>query len=276
MLASLLWPVNSSARLAAQRRIILIGGGSVRFYAFVGGGAAMRGQLHLQPTIVAAAERQMRNSVLASESLERADRREVDGRGAPAELMYVAISREAGAGGSEVGQCLGQRLGWNVFGKNLLDHVAQRFDLCRDMLDAVDETRGNWVYDMFGTWMDGKLVAHEMYFTDLRRTVAALASRGHAVFVGRGSQFLLPRDLTLAVRLVASLPYRVQNMMQITGMEEKEARQCVIDLDAGRHEFVKRFLHRDVADPHHYDLVISIDRCGKEAAVAQILAAMKR
>ena len=228
------------------------------------------------PNIAGAAERQMRTWAMTSESADRAIQRNLESREPQRSVQYIAISREAGAGGGEIGQRLGKQLGWEVFDKNLIDHVAQRCRLERWMLDLVDETESNWVYDVLGTWMDAKIVPHEKYFHKLRCIVLTLARRGSAVFVGRGAQFILPRDQVLAVRLIASLPYRIRQTMQREGLEEKEARQYVMELDAGRREFVARFLHRNITDPHLYDLLINTERCDTEAAVAEILAAVCR
>ena len=188
----------------------------------------------------------------------------------------MAISREAGAGGAEIGRRVGQQLGWEVYDKNLLDYVADRFHLPRIMLDLVDETRTNWVYDVLGTWMNHELVPHEKYVACLGRVVLAVARRGRAVFVGRGSQFLLPRAETLAVRIVASPKYRVRQIMEKLSMSESDARRYIAEVDTGRSEFVKRFFHRDIADPHWYDLVINVERCGKMEAVREILAAVAK
>jgi hypothetical protein len=235
----------------------------------------MKEQIRLEPAISAAAERQMHAWAMTSELKDRAVRSDLESRAPPRTRQYVAISREAGAGGGEIGQCLGRRLGWDVFDKNLLDYVAERFHLSRLMLDLVDETESNWVYDVLGTWMDRQIVPHEKYFVELCRTVSALARRGHAVFVGRGAQFLLPRDRVLAVRLIASLRYRVQKIILRTGLKEKEAERRATELDAGRREFVERFLRRDITDPHNYDLVINVERCSQETVVAEILAALQ-
>lgn len=228
------------------------------------------------PSTANVAERQMRTWAMTSESANRAIEHDHTRRAPRRTVQYIAISREAGAGGSEIGRCLGERLGWTVYDKNLLDLVAERHCLSRLMLDLVDETQSNWVFDVLGTWMDAKVVPHEKYFHDLRRTMLVLARRGPAVLVGRGAQFILPRGEVLAVRLIASLPYRIRQTMLRTGLEEKDARRCVMELDAGRREFVSRFLHRDVTDPHYYDLVINTEHCDREAAVAEILAAVRR
>jgi cytidylate kinase len=234
----------------------------------------MKERTREEPVILAAAERRMHTWAFDNELKDRADRHDAEGRTGPRAIRFVAISREAGAGGSDVGQRVGERLGWEVFDRKLLDFVADRFHLPRSMLDLVDETHSSWVYDVLGTWMDRKLVPHEKYVACLSRVVLTAARRGPAVFVGRGARLLLPRKETLAVRVIASLKFRVQNVMQKRGMKEAEARHWIQEIDEGRREFVERFFHHDITDPHQYDLVINVERCGVERAVDEIVAAV--
>jgi cytidylate kinase len=189
-------------------------------------------------------------------------------------LKFVAISREIGAGGSEIGAALGKRLGWPIFDRNLLDCVAEHFNLPRVMLDLVDETHANWVYDVLGTWMDRKIVPHEKFVACLSRIVAEAARQGHGVFVGRGAQFLLPRKETLTVRLIASPEYRTRQIMSQMNMNETDARHHVMEVDSGRRDFAERFFHHDITDPHLYDMVINVERSGTTKAVDEIVAAV--
>jgi cytidylate kinase len=213
---------------------------------------------------------------MSKELKDREDRSRLAKPAAQRALKYVAISREIGAGGSDVGQALSQRLGWPVFDRNLLDCIAEHFNLPRMMLDLVDETHASWVYDVLGTWMDRKIVPHEKFVACLSRIIAEAARRGNGVFVGRGAQFLLPRQDTLTVRLIASPEYRLRQIMSRLGMNEPEARTHIREVECGRREFVERFFHRDLTDPHLYDLVINVERSGIEKAVNEIAAAIGR
>ena len=235
----------------------------------------MKEQTREEPTILAAAERNMHAWAMSREREDRFDRHEEESRRAGPPLKFVAISREAGAGGEEIGRRVGERLGWDVHGKSILDDIAEHFHLPRIMLDLVDETHPSWVYDVLGTWMDRKIVPHEKFVAYLTRTVLGAARRGHAVFVGRGAQFLLPRHEVLAVRLVASLSYRVQRVMEKRNMTEVDAKRCILELDDGRRKFVEKFFRRDISDPHNFDLTINVERCGVEGAVDQIVAAVR-
>jgi len=236
----------------------------------------MKEQTHEEPGIMAAAERQMHAWAMSTELKERASLHEAEGLLTSQAVKYVTISREAGAGGGEIGRLIGERLGWEFFSRNLLDRIADRFHLSRTMLDLVDETHPSWVYDVLGSWMDHKLVPHEKYVACLNRVVLGIARRGPAVFVGRGAQFLLPRKELLAIRVVAAANYRLRQIMEHRGVNEANARRYMAELDNGRREFVEQFFHRDITDPHQYDFVINVDRLGTAGAIKLILAALGR
>ena len=236
----------------------------------------MKTQSHEEPRIVAAAERRMQNWVHAQETADRVVEGAVRLRLAKCGRTYVAISREAGTDAGEVARLLGQKLGWEVLDRTLLDRVAERLHEPRTMLDLVDETHSNWAYDVLGAWMDGQIVTHEKYVACLTRVIRAAGRRGNVIFVGRGAQFLLPPKTGLAVRLVASEKFRVAKIIERQSLSEPEARRFMLKTDRDRRQFVGRYFHHDVSDPHLYDLVLNVERLGPAATAEQIVAALCR
>jgi cytidylate kinase len=236
----------------------------------------MKDQTREEPSILAAAERQMQAWVLSAEMEGRV--RGLKGRQRLAAQInpYLTISREAGAGGGLIAEQVGQRLGWKVLDKNLADRVAERFRLPRVMLELVDETQSNWVYDVLGAWLDRKIIPHDKYVAHMGRVVLAAARRESVVLVGRGAQFLLPREKGLAVRIIAPKRFRVEQIMQLGQLSRVNAGRFVDDVDRGRRDFVRRFFHHDIDEPHLYDLVINVEQIGHNGAIEQILAAVNR
>lgn len=226
-----------------------------------------------EPKILAAAERKMKDAALAEEIADRAARVDRGEETAHPLGHFITISREAGAGAEEIAQRVGADLGWEVLDKNLLEQVAERYGMSRQMLELVDETETNWAYDSLWTWLDPKVIPHEKYFVHLSRVIVAAAKRGGVVLVGRGARFLLPRKEGLAVRIVASEKLRVEALAKRHGITATEARRMMADLDHGRREFVEHFFHHHVDDPHYYDLVINVDRLGPAGAARQIVVA---
>ncbi len=163
----------------------------------------MKSPIHQDTRIAAFAEGQMRTWGRLQETASRAANRQKPGPSLARAVEFVAVSREAGADGAAIARMVGERLGWKVYDGNLLDQVAQRYKESRLMLDLVNETESNWVYDVLGTWMDRQIIPHEKYAVQVGRLIQAVARNGSAVFVGRGAQFVLPRPQTFAVRVVA-------------------------------------------------------------------------
>ena len=234
----------------------------------------MREQTREDPKILAAAERQMQAWAMSAEFADQSISRVFHEAHADQRKCFVTISREAGAGGSETAAIAGKRLGWEVLDKNILDQMAERFNVDRSMLNLVDETHSNWVYDVLGTWMDNKVIPHETYVSHLTRIVLAFAHKSNIIFVGRGARFLLPREKVLAVRLVAPEEFRVNRIMYLFKYSAADARRYVRETDQGRREFVHRFFHHDITDPHLYDLMINTESLGMELAAEEIVAAV--
>jgi len=154
--------------------------------------------------------------------------------------------------------------------------VAEQYNLSRPLLEFVDETTTHWASDVFGTWLDPSGVSHHKYVVHLGRIVLAAAREGNVVLVGRGAQFLLPREQGLAVRIVAPETYRVRQIITRRGLSAAKAKQFIAEVDRGRREFVRRFFHRNIDDPHLYDLVINVERFGPVGAAEQIIGAYPR
>ena len=59
--------------------------------------------------------------------------------------ITVAISRQRGALGSQIGAEAGQRLGWPVYDRELLDMIAERAVLRTELLESIDEHDRPWL-----------------------------------------------------------------------------------------------------------------------------------
>lgn len=236
----------------------------------------MNSPIHQDTRLAAFAEKKMRTWARFQETAAGAASHHQVGPSQAEGVCYVAISREAGAAGAVVARLVGERLGWEVYDRNLLDQIAERYKESRLMLDLVDETANNWVYDVLGTWMDRQIIPHEKYFVQLSRMIQVLARAASAVFVGRGAQFLLPRSNTCAVRIVASEGFRAERVRQRHNSGLQEALDWVRRTDRDRHEFIHHFFHQDIDNPHLYDLLLNVERLGPAGAADQIVEAVRR
>ncbi len=177
-------------------------------------------------------------------------------------LPVVTISRQAGCGSREQAEALGQRLGLQVFGKEIVDYIARDKDLTKEVVDALDERVVSKVEQWVRGMLDRRFFLQDDYHLALVRTVRTLAAHGGAIFLGRGANFILADSVDLRVRLVASEDWRVRNLAVRQQISEDEARGTVRELEALRAAFVRRLFRADVDDPRHYDLVLNVARLG--------------
>ena len=186
-------------------------------------------------------------------------------------LPVVTISRQAGCGSRELADTLGQRLGLQVFGKEIVEHIARDKDLTREVVAALDERVASKIEQWVRGMLDRRFFLQDDYHLALVRVVRTLAAHGGAIFLGRGANFILADSVDLRVRLVASEEWRARNLAVRHQISEDDARGTVRELEAQRAAFVRRLFRAEVDDPRHYDLVLNVARLGP--ALPEVIAA---
>ncbi len=196
---------------------------------------------------------------------------------------FVSFSREAGAGGTVIAHKVGEALGWTVYDKILLKVLAQKFNFSLGALQIQDERHISWLDALFCNlgakteeWDTKRSpLSQDELVTYLCRLIKSLAMRSHAVFVGRGSQFVLPSHVGLRVRVIAPEEARVNRIMRERGMSHGESLRYIRDVDHHREKFISRFFHCSPKDLSLYDLVINSDSMGDQKAASTIVETLK-
>jgi cytidylate kinase len=226
--------------------------------------------------LAGAAERQMRNWALDLQTQQQVAEARETMRIQELIHPYVAISRETGVDALSLAQGIADKCGWKVLDRELLDYMAEHEHFSRLALEFVDERTVSWFHEMFGKWLDKELVSQAEYVSRLGKLVMLAAQHDSKVFVGRGVQFMLPRECGLAVRIIATLEQRVNCIMKKRNYKQHQAKKFVEITDLERSQFVERYFHRDVRDPHLYDLTINLEKIPREVAVELIASAAKK
>jgi hypothetical protein len=174
------------------------------------------------------------------------------------------VSRESGAGGSEIARLAAEQLGWDLLDKEILDRLMSYYGTPRAVLKVVDEKKVSWLADIFNGWIEGHGFSQLTYVHRLHRLFEAVSRKGNVVIVGRGARFVLPRRAGFSVRIIAPVDFRVQQVVLSKGLSSTDARAYIEQSDRERIAFLERYFHRDVSDPHIHDLVINAEQLGVE------------
>jgi cytidylate kinase len=205
------------------------------------------------------------------------------------ERSVVCISHATGAGGSEVGRLVAERLGFRYVDEELVTRAAVRGRVQASDIADVERRKAwlqrvlegfatgggeAWALGGFGPYGASGGVTSEELRAFIREAIEETAAKGGAVIVAHAASHLLGgRPDTLRVLVTGSPEIRTRRLAERQGLDEPQAAQAVSDGDAGRADYLKRFYDVGEELPTHYDLVLSTDQLSLEQVAALVCAA---
>jgi cytidylate kinase len=220
-------------------------------------------------------EQQMTRWELASNRRKQLER---PGRGKLGRIYfgpYLLISRDKGAGGRQVANLIGRKLGWQVFDRQIVDAIAQRTRVRQQLVENLDEkTRGG--LEEFLRNVLTREIGSTDYVLHLRQVLLTLGQQGDVVIVGRAAEYILPGQFGLRVRMVAPFDVRTERIARASGLASEAAHSLVAKVDQERKDFIHNQFQKDVQDPLNYDLVVNTGALTVEGTAEIVLAALKQ
>jgi cytidylate kinase len=166
-------------------------------------------------------------------------------------MAILAVSREYGSGGREIGRRVAERLQYEYVDKERLfldlDQMGKRWGQAARELDEVCPTfweRHDWQY--------------HGYLTQLESLVLDYAVADRVVIIGRGA-FLLLREVPfcLKVRLVAPLEVRLERIMVQESLDRGAAEEIIARVDRDRACYLQANYGKAWDDDNSYDCVFN-------------------
>jgi cytidylate kinase len=184
-------------------------------------------------------------------------------------IQVITLSREYGAGGSELGLLLGNALAWPVLDRDLAHRLAERLR-CKSADVAQHDERAprflERIAAAFTVVPSDAPILPELNrapnpdtLVEATRAVLLEAVRTPPlVVIGHGANCLLrDRRDVLRVRVTAPYPVRVRRVAKRTGQPVEEAGADVRHRDADRRHYLERYYGKEPNDPCLYDLQIN-------------------
>ena len=191
--------------------------------------------------------------------------------------MLITVSRQFGAGGSEVAERVAAALEWRLVDNELVEQVARRADLTAEEVARREErvptfterlarTLAAGTPELFPLVGEGRVVPrcqeHELVkFTEA--VVAEIAAEGRVVMVGRAAPAVLAlQQDALHVRLVAPRTFRAENAARRLGITPAQACAMLDETDRMRARYHREYYNRDWNDPLLYHMVLNTGLVG--------------
>jgi len=198
--------------------------------------------------------------------------------------MIITISRQYGAGGSEVARRVAEALDWRVVDNELIDRVAARAGLPPEEVARREERAPGFIErlalaltrsapESFPAPAERVPEPEEASLLRVTESVVAeIAAQGRVVVVGRAAPAVLRgQHDALHVKLVAPVPFRIRTAVERLGIDPKAAEKILQDTDTSRARYLSRNYGWDWNDPTIYHMVLNTDSLGFDGATGVIV-----
>lgn len=178
------------------------------------------------------------------------------------ESICIAIGRQYGSGGREIGKKLAEIMSYSFYDEELIQMAAGTTGYSKQYIEKKDEVITNsLIYDlvneMYGYSKDF-VAPEDAIFEAEAKTMHELKQKGNCVIVGRcADQILGGEKNCIRVFLHAPLEERIKRIAYDSQINEKEAAKKIEKIDKQRAEYYHYYAHQLWGMSSNYD--VSID-----------------
>ena len=190
----------------------------------------------------------------------------------------ITISREFGSGGRFIGEEVAKKLGITYYDKNIISEIAEKSGLSPEYIQESAELspkKGLFAYAFAGRDITGKSV-EDMVYEAQRKVILELAEKESCVIIGRNADFIL-RDWNdvLNVFIYGDMPEKIQRIMGLYNVEEKEAVKMIADIDKRRMTNYNFYTDQKWGKASNYTLCLNSSQLGYDRCEAIIMECVK-
>lgn len=195
------------------------------------------------------------------------------------EKCVFTIARSYGSGGRTIGKMLAEKLGIPYYDREILYMASDESGISLELFGKKDETVKKSFLDPFNNQYRGELIPPESdafvsdknLFNYQAKIITELYRKGPCVIIGRCADFIL-KDNPDVIRSFVWAPYDdcVRNVMDITLVDEKEAKRRIRKIDEHRSAYYRYYTGHRWDDVRNFDLCLNSSALGFEKTVEVI------
>ncbi len=196
--------------------------------------------------------------------------------------IIIAIGREFGSGGYDIGKRLAERLGVTFYDKQLNVMAAERSGIPLAKVEELEHhMEREIVYDFKNAayaMTNGALSPEEQLFVAQTSVIRQIAAGDEScVIMGRCADYVLYNDPNCFRIFIHARPdARISRVMTQFGLEHDEAKRQMENTDTSRAQHYKHFTGWEYGKQEHYHLGVDSGMLGTEESVEVILDVIRR
>lgn len=180
--------------------------------------------------------------------------------------VILAIAREHGSSGKEIGRQVALRLNIPFYYKEMTALAAQESGLDREFISSLNRNAPRALYNLY---LSTKVV--RLAVIAQHRIIQKIAENGSCVIVGRAADYVL-RDHRDVVKIFihATREYRISRAMEVYGDTREEAEENIRRSDKARAAYYRHISGKRWGEADNYDLVVDSSQ-GVDQSTEEIL-----
>jgi cytidylate kinase len=193
------------------------------------------------------------------------------------ERFVITINRQFGTGGHAIGVELAERLGVRFVDRQILQAVAEKFNITESEAEAIEAKRPMWWSDFTRFYQkfmmmneyesDYRDITSRQLFCAQESAMKSIAEKESCVVIGRcGFHVFKSFPNKLKIFLHSPLENRINRIKELYHVDEDKARLLIEDNDYTREVYTKTFTGRDRYDARNYDLSLDVSHFGVNGA----------
>lgn len=194
--------------------------------------------------------------------------------------FILAVNREFGTGGKAIAMEAAKRLGVKILDKSYLAKIGENFNMTAEEIERAKAKRLSWWDDVCrfyqshdsqrlsaGVINEERVTSRTIYQAETQ-ILKDFAEHESCVIVGRSACHIFKDDRkAVKVFLTASLPFRLERVMEKYGYDEKTALTKIKAIDKTRENYSQNFSGKSRYDVRDYDVTVRVDNLTFEQAV---------
>ena len=191
--------------------------------------------------------------------------------------IILAIGRQFGSGGRDIGQKLAKAFGIGYYDKELITEAAKESGLCEDIFERADERANHALsyaftmgYSSFiGMFTPANdILSNDTLFKIQSDTIRNIADKGSCVLVGRCADYILRDDpACLSVFISNTIETRIQKIVERMGVTVEQAKELMTKNDKSRAAYYNYYTNKTWGMASSYNLCVDASILGIDGTV---------
>lgn len=191
------------------------------------------------------------------------------------QFPVITISREFGARGAALAALMGEKIGFKVWDRDILQAIAEKLGSNQKYLKSVDESRREMIEDVVVGFMKN-VNTNVNYLRTLNRLIRTIEYHGNAIIVGRGANYICKNPHSFHLRIVSPIEKRATDYAAREEISRDEAILIIQKTDSERSQFIRYHFKKDVTRASDYDLVLNSGTFSLQDMMAIVIEAYEQ